>query len=129
MMRQLHHPYLVVVLFLTACMLGCGKDMTSVDRSVPSGPKLAAFRKVVAAYRDTPGDFAAPGERERFAKRLKEVQDAFDRVPFDAAKQRNEAVAIVRLYESEIQGRYSGELHRLLENQIGSIAEDLSFSE
>jgi hypothetical protein len=111
-----------LLLFL-AGFAGCNGDRS------PDGPKLAAFRKVISVYRDTPSDFAAPGQKERFNDRLRKVQDAFDRVPFDAAKQRNEAVAIVRLYESEIQGRYSGELHRLLENQIGSIAEDLSFSE
>ena len=113
--------YLLVLCPLVSC--GCSGSHSA------DGPKLAAFRKVVAAYRDSPGDFAAPGQREKFNDRLRRVQDAFDLVPFDAAKQRDEALTILKLYESDIKGRYSGELHRQLENHIGSIADDLSFSE
>ncbi len=87
--------------------------------------KLGAFRKVVKKYKNNPGDYASTGQAEAYKKELDALQDAFFRIKFDPKKNRSEARAIVELWRSDIEGRYTGECPRLLENHVMEIYEKL----
>lgn len=116
-------------ILLTCYLCGCAHPTLSDTPFAPVGPKLAAFRKVVATYKQSPGDFASDKERYQHNDELQVVQDAFVRVPFDASTNRKEAEAILRLWQSELEGRYSGELPRVLEIEILRIHMDIRMSE
>ena len=103
-----------------AAALLCGACSDTAD-SLPAGPKLAALRKVVAKYKQSPGDFASDKERYRYNDELKAVQEAFTQIPLEVSKNRKEAEAIVRLWQSELEGRYSGELPRVLQIEVEDI--------
>jgi len=117
-----------VVLCVAVSALLFGQGCSGHHAAEATGVKLKAFQKIVAMYRETPAAFADPAKRDSFNTRLQRLQDDFAQIPFDAAKQRDEALQIVILFETEIQNRYSGELHRTLENQVGEIASELAFS-
>jgi len=117
-----HLPRKVLPSILLVCLLcGCTPQDVSDTQNVHIGPKLTAFRKVVAKYKQSPGDFASDKERYRYNDELKAVQEAFTGVPFDVSKNRKEAEAVVRLWQSELEGRYSGELPRVVQIEIESI--------
>jgi hypothetical protein len=107
---------------LLACSFcGCVPQDLLDTQIVDIGPKLTAFRKVVAKYKQSPGDFASDKERYRYNDELKAVQEAFTGVPLEVSKNRKEAEAVVRLWQSELEGKYSGELPRVLQIEIESI--------
>ncbi len=87
--------------------------------------KLGAFRKVVKKYKSNPGDYASTAQAEAYKKDLDQLQEAFFKIKFDPKKNRSEARAIVELWRSEIEGRYTGECPRLLENHVMEIYEKL----
>lgn len=95
------------------------------SRTASDGPKLAAFRKVVEKYKQTPGRFASDDEREKFNRELRKLQEEFFAAPLDPKKNRNEAVAIIELYEKEIEKRYTGALPLELHNYVFQMASDL----
>ena len=72
------------------------------------GPKLAAFREVVAKYHDTPDRLSSTAEKDAHRKALNRLQSKFFKVPFDPDKNRDEAKEILAIYEQEIEGRYRG---------------------
>lgn len=114
---------------MTFLFCGCASPDLSDTQVEPAGPKLTAFRKVVAKYKQSPGDFASDKERYRYNDELKAVQDAFVLIPFDATRNRKEAEAVVKLWQSELEDAYSGELHRVLEIEILGIYSDIGDSE
>jgi len=88
--------------------------------------KLGAFRKVVKKYQSSPGDYAPGQVRERYNRDLDQLQEAFFKIKFDPKQNRKEAQAIVELWRKEIEGRYTGECPRLLENYVLSIYEKVT---
>lgn len=126
---MLRFPSLLLVLYVLSTCALCGCAPLSSARLTSDGPKLAAFRKVVAKYKQSPGNFASDKERERYNRELQVIQNAFSEIPFDVSTNRNEAEAIVRLWESELEGAHTGELYRELDILISSIYMDIRRSE
>jgi len=120
-------PTLLLLGISAICLLSGCNDLSTLSQA--AGPKLTAFRKVVAKYKQSPGDFASDKERYRYNEELKAVQDAFVRVPFEVSKNRKEAEAVVRLWQSEQEGAYSGDLSRVLQIEIESIYSGILDSE
>jgi hypothetical protein len=83
--------------------------------------KLAAFRRLVAKYKQSPGDFATGAERQKYRDELAALQSEFLRIEFNPQEQQDEARAIIELNQSEVEGRYSGNLALELHNEISGM--------
>jgi hypothetical protein len=97
------------IIAYSAC--GCASRDDSVEQVGQAGPKLTAFRKVVAKYKQSPGEFASEQERYRYNEELGELQSAFRRLPFEVSQNRKEAEAIVRMWQSDLAGCGKNRLH------------------
>lgn len=85
------------------------------------GPKLTAFQAVVKKYKQMPSPLDGLEVRQKFNLELSQLQDAFNKIPFDPKTNREEAKAITKLWESDMQRNYSGQLYMQLEDSVGVI--------
>jgi hypothetical protein len=85
-------------------------------------PKLAALKKVVAKYKETPDPLDGATVNEKFRKELAALQQEFHNIPFDPMKAREQGKEIIHLYETGLKGRYDGLLFRELDDEIAGIA-------
>jgi len=84
-------------------------------------PKLKAFRAIIAKLQDMPGDFARDNERSAYNKELRELINNFEKIEIDVEKDRESAIQIVKLFESKVEERFSGNLFSILENHIADL--------
>jgi len=76
--------------------------------------KLAAFRELVKKYQSGPSTYASTKEREAYVDELSKLQQTYEYIKFDPTANRQEAEAILELYQEKIENRYTGELMREL---------------
>jgi hypothetical protein len=57
-------------------------------------------------------------KRKNFNKELEVLQDEYFKIPFEPTKNRDEAKQIVKLFQEELEGKYSGWQYSLLDENI-----------
>ncbi len=92
-----------------------------------SGAPRHPGRKVVTSHlEEFPDRFAPDSKRTAFNDELKMRIDRFTGIAFDAKKNPSAAKAIVELFESKIEGKFSGHLYDILMEHVqGIYAESL----
>jgi len=101
------------------------KRRVSEDTNNP-GSKLAALKVVASHLKGFPDRFAPDSKRTAFNDELKMRIDRFTGIAFDAKKNPSAAKAIVELFESKIEGKFSGHLYDILMEHVqGIYAESL----
>ena len=113
--------FLILLLGL-GLFVGCGQTLTKEEFTTG---KFSAFKKVVNKYKHFPDRLASGKEREQFNKELSTLQDEFSNIPFEPTQNRDEAKRIVNLFQSELEGRYSGQLYNELEAEVRDIVAEM----
>lgn len=81
-------------------------------------PKLAAFGKVVAKYKQSPDEYATEDMRRQFNSELDELQKAFFAIPFDPRVDRAMAIEIMESFKRRVESQYKGHLYNGLVTHI-----------
>jgi hypothetical protein len=102
-----------------------GLPQAGVPNVAADKPKLAALQKVIAKYHTMPDPLDGTKAHEQFNRELQALQDDFIKMPFDPIKDREQAKAIVNLYEAEIEHRYDGLLKNKLDQYIREIGMEM----
>jgi len=90
------------------------------------GGKLAALKAVANHLKQFPDRFAADSERTAFNEELQRLINEFTGTAFSARDNPSIAKAIVELFETKIEGRFSGHLYNILMEHVqGIYAESL----
>ena len=89
------------------------------------GPKYQAFVALVRQYKSF-NQYATADEQDVYRRRLGELQEQFEKIPFNPKEHRDEAKAICEMFKSEIEHQYSGFQYDLLEATISEIYKDLT---
>lgn len=86
--------------------------------TVSVGKKMIAFKAIVEKFAKFPDRLAPLDERLKYTKELREVFNTYQAIPFDPKQNRDEAKAIIQLFETRISGKYSGQVYIEIEASV-----------
>jgi hypothetical protein len=81
-------------------------------------PKVAAFRQVIAALKQAPDEYATGTELTHCLEQLRSVLNAYEAIPLDVDRNPEVAKTIVRLYSTQIEGRYRGHIYDTVDEDV-----------
>jgi hypothetical protein len=100
--------------FLVLCsmvvVLGCGVREDIEGETTAPAQKVAAFRALVRKYESALHGDVSINELRKHQEDVEVTQKQFIAMPFDFKNHPTEAIQIVELYLSEIEGNYDGQL-------------------
>lgn len=115
----------ILGLLLLAGMIYGGYWLYAKASGFGEHPKLAAFRKIVDKLNNMPDPLSGRSEFNKYSEECRKQIKDFDNIPFDVKANVDDAKTIVKLYDDEIQPKYSGEIATRVSDAVIGIKNDL----
>lgn len=115
----------ILGLFLLAGMIYGGYWLYLKASGYGEHAKLAAFRKIVDKLHDMPDPLSGRSEFNKYSEECRKQIKDFENIPFDVKANVEDAKTIVKLYDDEVQPKYSGEIATRVADAVIGIKNEL----